>query len=75
MRHDYCDLCCSYSVKRGRCINREERGVTTITFAEWLTAHLPRCPLCGGKKAEPQLQGDRHQTWRCAHGFHKEKAE
>lgn len=32
-----------------------------------------RCHLCGGKKAEPKLQGDRHQTWRCAHGFHKER--
>ncbi len=48
--------------------------MTTITFAEWLTARLPRCPLCGGKKAEPKLQGDRHQTWRCAHGFHKEES-
>ena len=47
--------------------------MTTITFAEWLATHEPRCPLCDGKRDKPGLLGDRHQTWRCAHGFHKER--
>lgn len=44
MRHDYCDLCCSYSVKRGRCINTTCLG---LTDEEWCVRDAQECYVRG----------------------------